>query len=416
MTLLTLTNALIASTVQGLILALAVALCLRLLPSIPAAARSLIWTAVFTLILALPFLPTPHATSSHSVAINPIWTIPVAALWLTASLIRATQLILSALALRRLARSATPVPDQPGAPFPLVCLSAQIDRPSVVGFFSRRILLPPSLFASLTPAELHHVLLHETEHLRRRDDWTNLLQKLALVAVPLNPVLLWVERRLCLERELACDDRVLRATGTPKAYATCLTHLAEHSLLRRSLSLALGFLGSIGPVHRQSELSRRVHRILQAPAQAMSPRQTRTATAALLLTLAGGTFTLVHTPQLILFALPVTQSAELSPTPITTGGATFQPATFHVPVSSPKPTLIKAVQPATIKPHPIHRVRRNTPRPSPVRILQADWISPVETPRPQRLVLTAASGDQISYTFVSTVAVATPRGWIIFQL
>ncbi len=100
-------------------------------------------------------------------------------------------------------------------------------------------------------------MLHEVGHLRRADDWINLLQKVSLVVFPLNPVLIWIERRLCLERELACDDAVLRMTKAPKAYATCLTNLAEHRLGRRAAAL------SLGAWERKSELARRVHRILR---------------------------------------------------------------------------------------------------------------------------------------------------------
>ena len=115
------------------------------------------------------------------------------------------------------------------------------------------------------------------EHLRRRDDWTNLFQKAALVLFPLNPVLLWVERRLCAERELACDDRVLRSSGAAKAYAICLTRLAEFSMIQRSLSLALGAW------ERQSELVRRVHRLLRRPTESMGDRQAQFLTAGLIL-------------------------------------------------------------------------------------------------------------------------------------
>jgi beta-lactamase regulating signal transducer with metallopeptidase domain len=66
----------------------------------------------------------------------------------------------------------------------------------VFGFLHPRILIPPALLERLTSPELQQVVLHEMEHLRRRDDWTNLLQKMGLVLFPLNPVLLWVERRL----------------------------------------------------------------------------------------------------------------------------------------------------------------------------------------------------------------------------
>ncbi len=90
----------------------------------------------------------------------------------------------------------------------------------------------------------------------------NLLQKVSLVLVPLNPVLMWVERRLCLERELACDEDVLRLTKAPKAYATCLTNLAEHRLGRRAAAL------SLSAWEKRSELARRVHSILRG-AEAM---------------------------------------------------------------------------------------------------------------------------------------------------
>jgi beta-lactamase regulating signal transducer with metallopeptidase domain len=279
-------TALVAAIWEGFVLAACVALCLRLLPRIGAAARSLIWSAVLLLVLALPMLSLlpgvahsvalGHAASSaaattlHSLPLDDRWAFALAALWVCASLIRAVRLVRGAYRLRQIAQRATPVEVSPacatllaeaphrrlqGRPVQL-CSSTDIDRPSVAGFFSPRILLPPSLLARLSATELEPILRHELEHLRRSDDWTNLLQKLALVLFPLNPVLLWVERRLCLERELACDDGVLRATRAPKAYATSLATLAEHALVRRGISLALAAWD------RQSELARRVHRIL----------------------------------------------------------------------------------------------------------------------------------------------------------
>jgi beta-lactamase regulating signal transducer with metallopeptidase domain len=147
----------------------------------------------------------------------------------------------------------------------------------VLGFLRPRILLPAELLERLTAAELAQVVVHEMEHLRRGDDWTNLLQKLALVVFPLNPALWWVESQLCAERELACDDQVIRASRGRKAYAICLTHLAEYSMLRRGLSLALGAW------EKQSELVRRVHRILRRPGATMSLRRTMALTAGLML-------------------------------------------------------------------------------------------------------------------------------------
>ena len=108
-----------------------------------------------------------------------------------------------------------------------LCTSEELERPSLIGFFSPRIVIPRWLFERLSEAELRQIVMHEMEHLRRGDDWINLVQKLSLVVFPLNPALMWIERELCLERELACDAGVIRATGAPKAYATCLTSLAE---------------------------------------------------------------------------------------------------------------------------------------------------------------------------------------------
>ncbi len=75
-----------------------------------------------------------------------------------------------------------------------ICTSNEVDRPSVIGFFSPRILIPEELFAKLTTAEFGQIVLHEVGHLRRADDWINLLQKVSLVVFPLNPVLVWIER------------------------------------------------------------------------------------------------------------------------------------------------------------------------------------------------------------------------------
>ena len=110
----------------------------------------------------------------------------------------------------RLAGAAGGWARRPGAQ---LCTSDEVARPSVLGFFRPRILVPPALLEALTPQELQQVVLHEMEHLRRGDDWTNLLQKIGLVLFPLNPVLVWVERRLCAERELACDDRVMQSAA-----------------------------------------------------------------------------------------------------------------------------------------------------------------------------------------------------------
>ena len=249
------TEALFTSAWQAGLLLAAVAIALRLLPRLTAATRSLLWTVALLVIAALPFLPARSATipalATHApvLHLNPAWSLAVAAVWLTLSLYRAAQLIASATRLRTIRDISNPVAGVPAfdtnLPFGLtrtavLCTSQQIARPSVIGFFSPRILIPAHLFPKLSAGEIDHIVLHELEHLRRGDDWRNLLQKTAVMLFPLNPALLWIERRLCFERELACDESVLAQTQAPRSYAACLVHLAEESRLGRQLSLALG--------------------------------------------------------------------------------------------------------------------------------------------------------------------------------
>jgi beta-lactamase regulating signal transducer with metallopeptidase domain len=416
---------------QGAVLAACVALCLGLFPRLSSAAKSFVWMNVFLLLVLLQVLPALgggqggdsafHRSAFH---LDPRWSVAVAAIWAIFSLWRGTQLILSAIRLHRLARLATPV--EPGAALEdllriggngnrsrlaQLCASVEVDRPCVLGFFQPRILLPTSLLERLTPLELRQVVLHEMEHLRRADDWTNLLQKAALVLFPLNPVLMWVERRLCAEREIACDDRVLNFTGARKSYAVCLTRLAEYSMLRRSLSLVLGAW------ERQSELAHRVHRILRQPGSSMSARQATVLTGGLVLAVLAGAIGLAHSPQLVSFTPlgePSTAQASLMP------AADFRQASFRGSATSP--TLVKAVveqrslEPVHVANHrsAVSAAKRNVirrPAPAPVRqqwFVLTQWN---ESEPPPRLVIAVDEYQRPSYA-----AIAVANGWLIVQI
>jgi hypothetical protein len=299
-------GSLIAAVWQGILLLAVVGLGLRLLPKTPAAVRFAIWFGVFAVVAVLPVLPfLSHASgSAHAVGrawfvLNDRWCLAIAAVWLAASLVRAVSLASAAFRVRALWKRAAPVELDgvalAGSRRAQVCTSDEVDRPTVIGFFAPKILIPAWLLEKLTPAELEQIVLHEAEHLGRADDWMNLLQKIALVVFPLNPALAWVERRLCFERELAVDERVLRATGAPKAYAACLATLAEHRLGRRAMALALGALG------RESELGRRVGRILRREA-VMKPLHSRLVLGGAMLGLLVAATGFERCPQVVGFA------------------------------------------------------------------------------------------------------------------
>src|ERR1022692_2519496 len=102
--------------------------------------------------------------------------------------------------------------------------------PAALGFWKRMIVLPAWALRELAPEDLNVILLHEFAHLRRGDDWTNLVQKIVRGLFFFHPAVWWIDSRLSVEREMACDDAVLAETANPHGYATCLVSLLEKSL------------------------------------------------------------------------------------------------------------------------------------------------------------------------------------------
>jgi Zn-dependent protease with chaperone function len=371
----------ISSLWQGAVVASGLAICLRLAPNLPSRLRYGMWASGFAALVCLPFLPALierlapsgfSATPAHSftlaagtgispessahllLALDARWSLGLAALWLAASVLRATSLAAHALRMRHLWRSAMPVDGaahggalvesagvRRAAPAEIWATS-DLDRPCVIGFFRPRILIPAWLLNRLTPAELEQVVLHESEHLRRRDDWANLIQKLCLVLFPLNPALWWLERHLCAEREIACDDGVVSRTHAPRAYAACLAGLAERGLEHRS-TLRLRDALSLGAWQRRPELAARVHRLLRRPA-ALSPVASWASVALVGCGLVAGTIALARSPQVVAFVAPANQASHEVIASSTVAGAqpgladadlVLGPAAFAEPSAQP---------------------------------------------------------------------------------
>jgi beta-lactamase regulating signal transducer with metallopeptidase domain len=100
--------------------------------------------------------------------------------------------------------------------------------PITFGFRTPVIVVPPSS-DDWSDDRRRAVLLHELAHVARRDCLTQLLGAVACAVYWPHPGVWLAARRLRVERELACDDRVLAAGAEPGAYAGHLLELA-HSL------------------------------------------------------------------------------------------------------------------------------------------------------------------------------------------
>jgi beta-lactamase regulating signal transducer with metallopeptidase domain len=439
-------SALVSAIWEGALLAGVVWVCLKSFPRLSAAARSAIWLSVFVLLTGLqivPFLgrPVAEAVSIPVAHFDIRWSYAILGLWAVLSLVRAVQLGIGVAHLRRLVARAVEIEgstelraaisDAARGTRVRVCTSDEIARPSVIGFFRPTVLLPQGLLGSLTPAELRQILTHEIEHLRRADDWTNLLQKIALVVFPLNPALAWVERRLCAERELACDDRVLEAGNGRKAYALCLAHLAEHAMLQRGLSLALGAW------EKRPELVRRVERILRGGPRMLGRRIALGVSGGVMAASLVAALVLAHSPRLVSFvpAVKLAQADRLPEglKPIPVMSRDVQAEAHLVPASCAMKRSAKRSVPQPVKTAKAQKAKPVKPAEPQIKLAglrvpaeQGDQELLVMTEWndlrvQQRMVLTALRRPRVTGATVATAVpaiyfVATPSGWVIVQI
>jgi beta-lactamase regulating signal transducer with metallopeptidase domain len=436
---------LIASIWQGLLLTAFAWVCLSLAPrlgvSLRASTRFTLWLIVFLLVALLPGLAllrgllgaeplavsaAPHA--AFALHLNIGWAFALEGLWVLASLFSLARLGTSAQQMRTLWRTSTPIPFpaldvdlqsiviRRGSRPVEIRLSDAVDAPSVVGFFEPAIVMPRALWCELDPSDRKQIVLHEVAHLDRGDDWTNLLQKLLRAVCPLNPALFWAERNLCREREQACDDAVLDAAGNARAYATCLTKLAETRLVKRAASLAPGLW------KRHSELPGRVEHILHRRPN-LGPLFSHGLVAASLLVTLSAALVLQRCPGLISFAGSDAFTAEAartdSPAPAlvlarsnNAEQARYQDAVFH-PVRNDS-----AVMPLqhTNSPKP-HAALRAAYSPRSVRLVQLRAVEDEDGGVTLILftVEVPAAGHGAPRQAISST-LSIPDNWIAFQI
>ena len=99
------------------------------------------------------------------------------------------------------------------------------------------------------------VLLHELGHIQRRDCLTQLLAQVVCALYWFNPLTWIAARRMQIERERACDDRVLNTGVEPSSYAKHLLHSA-------SAMPAFRFAGAAIAMARPSTLEERLRAIM----------------------------------------------------------------------------------------------------------------------------------------------------------
>jgi beta-lactamase regulating signal transducer with metallopeptidase domain len=231
-----------------------------------------------------------------------------------------------------------------------LCLSDQVRVPTVLGLWKPAIVFPRWAMHELSPAELNQILLHELAHLRRYDDWTNLAQQLVRAVFFFHPAVWWIEGRVSLEREIACDDAVIAATHSARSYAECLAHLAEKTFVQRSVALAQAAIG------KMRQVSTRVAQILDSDRSTNSAPRWRTAA------------TLV-TGLAVVFAVAASTSHEL---------IAFQPAGSQAIATNTAPDFSHSLRESDHSNFNTDRViAESEPTSATVPVVPASWKFPV---------------------------------------
>jgi hypothetical protein len=136
-------------------------------------------------------------------------------------------------------------------------ISSECTCPITVGWLHPVVILPRN-WQEWPPQQLDAVLTHEREHVRRRDP---LIQWLALVNRALfwfHPLSWWLERKLSVLAEEACDAAVLARGHSPQDYSEYLLDIAR-SVLRSGSRLSI-----VGMAMPGSLLQQRIRQILSS--------------------------------------------------------------------------------------------------------------------------------------------------------
>jgi beta-lactamase regulating signal transducer with metallopeptidase domain len=139
-----------------------------------------------------------------------------------------------------------------------VVRSDRVSTPAAWGIV-HPIVIIPSDTECWTEEQRRLVLLHELAHVERWDCLAYTVAQITCAVHWFNPLAWWARYRLRVERERACDDRVLGHGERASAYAEQLVAVAySHHGLRHQLNAL--------PMARTSQLEDRVRRILDRSA------------------------------------------------------------------------------------------------------------------------------------------------------
>ena len=161
--------------------------------------------------------------------------------------------------------------------------------PFTAGAIKPVIYFPLTIMSGLDAKDIEAILVHEMEHIRRKDYLINLITSFIEIMMYYHPVVWWLQRQLSVHRENACDDAAIAFTGQPLNYAKALLHLQEKIHQNKLPSLAMAFTGS-----KKKILLNRIKRIFNMPYSQINIREKLLASMVLFLLALGFTKMYAH--------------------------------------------------------------------------------------------------------------------------
>jgi beta-lactamase regulating signal transducer with metallopeptidase domain len=193
----------------------------------------------------------PGAVASSTATRSEAW-IPIALLWLGGA---AAMLLVWLWRLRAPPLSLAPVPEEERETLARLGRQMGLRRavalryalanvePGLSGVWRPTLTISQEVRSQLTAAELEAVLLHELAHAKRHDNLSSALVHILVCLFWFHPLLWWIERQLLRERELACDELVVRHSARREEYVKGILKVCQFHL-RGAVAAACGITGS----------------------------------------------------------------------------------------------------------------------------------------------------------------------------
>jgi beta-lactamase regulating signal transducer with metallopeptidase domain len=200
---------------------------------------------------------------------------------------------------------------------------------------ARPTLLVPSSANQWPDWQRRDILLHELAHVQRRDCLTQLVAQIACAVYWFNPLAWIAASRMKIERELACDDRVIAAGSRASDYASNLLDVAR-TLRAPSLTSQTAIA-----MARPSQLSGRLLAVLDSRRNRRRVSRgiaAATSFAAVAVVLPVASITPASAAAAIAEEMSIPSRTEVAP-PIT-----IDKASTFTPFATLPPSIIKAAQ------------------------------------------------------------------------